>query len=114
MRTIWCALLILTMTLPLICQSADTGWTVGTVMSVKKQPQKDSTPARFEVTVRVLDTDYVCAYTQESDTIGAEYTVGRDAPVRVKDNILMFRNKLGKITELQIISRTRVDKAKKQ
>lgn len=112
MRAVCCALLIATMTLPLICQSADTGWTLGTVMAVKKVTPQEVTPARFDITVRVLDVDYVCAYTQQAGVIDPQYAAGRDAPVRIKGDILMFRDKLGKVTELPIVSRAPAVKRK--
>ena len=109
MRTKQIIVLVFALIGALAAQSQPQGWTVGTVMSVKKNAnQVDKDHDSYDVTIRVADIDYVVVYSQPVGGGLIEYTAGRDGPVLVKEKTLTLRDKRGNPIELPIVQRRSV------
>jgi len=88
-------------------QATDPQYQVGTIMAVKPHDVTDANSAsvpRYDVSIRVVDTDFVVLYTPQGGT-GVEYKAGMEVPVLVGSNTLTVRDLLGNKLEAPIISR---------
>jgi hypothetical protein len=92
-------------------QAAASDYQTGTIMEVKSHQSGDGdkdTVARYEVSVRVVDTDYVVLYTPRYAGSTIEYKAGMEIPVLVGSDTLTVRDLLGNKLEAPIISRKAV------
>jgi hypothetical protein len=64
--------------------------------------------ARYEVSVRIVNIDYVVLYTPASAGSVVEYKSGMGIPVLVGSDTLVFRDLLGNRLEAPIVSRKTV------
>jgi hypothetical protein len=92
-------------------RAAASDYQTGTIMEVKSHQSGDGdkdTVARYEVSVRVVDTDYVVLYTPRYAGSTIEYKAGMEIPVLVGSDMLTVRDLLGNKLEAPIISRKAV------
>jgi hypothetical protein len=88
--------------------SAASDYQAGTIMEVKAHPVEDGNNAsvtRYDVSVRVVNTDYVVLYTPRYGGNTVEYKTGMGVPVLVGVDTLTIRDLLGNKLEAPIISR---------
>jgi hypothetical protein len=89
-------------------QAAASDYQAGTIMEVKPHPVEDGNNAsvtRYDVSVRVVNTDYVVLYTPRYGGNTVEYKRGMGVPVLVGIDTLTVRDLLGNKVEAPIISR---------
>jgi hypothetical protein len=92
-------------------QAAASGYQAGTIMEVKPHQAEDGNNAsvtRYDVSVRVVNTDYVVLYTPRYGGSAIEYKTGMGIPVLVGSDTLTVRDLLGNRVEAPIISRKAV------
>src|SRR5215469_12523857 len=94
----------------LLGQSAPRKWQSGRILEVKKQQDsasgkgEDSSVERYEVSLRVDDTDYVVLYTPPPGVHGFQYTAGMDKLVLVESQTITINDILGRPIKVPIIS----------
>ena len=89
-------------------QAAASDYQAGTIMEVNWHQSGDDdkdSAARYEVSVRVVDTDYVVLYTPRYAGSAIEYKAGMGIPVLVGSDTLTVRDLLGNKLEAPILSR---------
>jgi len=93
-----------------LAQSPPSKYQVGTITEVRahQAAQTDpngtqSSPAQYDVSIRVGNTIYVVLYTPADRTNSVEYHVGLDLPVLVADKTITFSNMLGDSVEVPIL-----------
>lgn len=94
----------------LLGQSAPRKWQSAHILEVKKQQDSssakggDSSAERYEVSLRVKDTDYVVLYTPPPGAHGFQYTAGMDKLVLVESQTITINDLLGRPIKVPIIS----------
>ena len=94
----------------LLGQSAPRKWQSAHILEVKKQQDSssakssDSSVERYEVSLRVNDTDYVVLYTPPPGVHGFQYTAGMDRLVLVESETITINDILGRPIKVPIIS----------
>jgi hypothetical protein len=91
-------------------QTDDPQYQVGMIMEVKlhQAGEGDKDPlTRYEVTVRVVNTDYVVLYTPRYGS-AVEYKTGMEVPALVGSETLTVRDLLGNTLVAPIISKKTV------
>lgn len=91
-------------------KSTSAKWQVATIMAAKAYPLPagDTGPAvRYDVTVRVGNTEYVVQYVPPDGTFkeSVEYQLGVDSLVLIGGDIMKYHDSLGNTREVPIISR---------
>jgi hypothetical protein len=89
-------------------QASEPQYQVGTIMAVKAHEAGDGSSAsvpRYDVSVRVVSTDFVVLYTPAHGGNAIEYKAGMAIPVLVGSDTLIVRDLLGNKLEAPIISR---------
>lgn len=91
-------------------QSTPRKWQSARILEVKKQQDStsakhsDSSVDRYEVSLRVKDTDYVVLYTPPPGVHGFQYTAGMDKLVLVERQTITINDILGRPITAPIIS----------
>jgi hypothetical protein len=107
-RPILIAILICSVTILAVGQSASPRYQPGTIVAVRAHHAgagDASLVRRYDISVKVGNTIYVVLYTQPRGTINPEYRAGLDLPVLVGSNTVRFNDRLGRSKELPILSR---------
>ena len=102
------AILICSVTTLAVGHRASPKYQSGTIMAVRAHHARAgdaSSARRYDISVKVGNTIYVVLYTQPRVTINPEYRAGLDLPVLVGSNTIRFNDRLGRSTELPILSR---------
>jgi len=91
-------------------KSSSAKWQVATIMAVKAAPPaegEDANVIRYDVTVRVGDTEYVVLYVPPDGSFkeAVKYELGKDGLVLVGTDTLQYNDMLGRTYEVRIISR---------
>lgn len=108
-REILIGLMICTATV-LPGQSDSQRYQSATVLDAKEHqgpiPDKAGDPSitRYDITIRVKDTEYVVLYTPRPGTYGFQYMNGTTFLVLVKDKTVTFNDILGRSTTVPILS----------
>jgi hypothetical protein len=108
MRQLSIVILISTLALPVVSQTASPKYEPGMILAVKPHhanPGQDSSARLYDISVRVGNTIYVVLYSQPAGTTSPEYRRGLDLPVLVGRNTIKFNDMLGRPRELPILSR---------
>ena len=86
-----------------------------TILDVKKHTaaQDDSSVTKYDISLRVRDTDYVVLYTPPPGTYGAQYTEGMNLLVLVGSKTVTFNDIRGISREVPILSRAPAPPPKK-
>src|SRR5258708_4525587 len=89
-------------------QAATSDYQAGTIMEVKPHQAEGGNNAsvtRYDISVRVVNTDYVVLYTPRYGGSAIEYKTGMGIPVLVGSDTITVRDLLGNRVEAPIISR---------
>jgi hypothetical protein len=89
-------------------QISEPQYQAGTIMAVKPHEADEGNGAsvpRYDVSVRVVNTDFVVLYTPRYGGSSVEYKAGMGIPVSVGSDALTIRDLLGNKLEAPIISR---------
>ncbi len=91
-------------------QSPPAKWQVATIMAVKSHPpaEGENAPAvRYDVTLKVGNTEYVVLYVPPDGTLKeiVEYRLGMDGLVLVGTDTIKYNDMLARTREVSIISR---------
>ena|SRR5208337_1623879 len=91
-------------------QSPSAKWQVATIMEVKSHPLaagQDADAIRYDVTVRVGNTEYVVLYVPPEGSFkeAVKYQLGIDGLVLVGADTIKYNDMLGTTHEVPIISR---------
>ena len=87
-----------------------------TILDVKKHmttQKDDSSVTKYDISLRVGDTDYVVLYTPPPGTYGAQYNEGMNLLVLVGSKTITFNDIAGISREVPILSRTPAPPPKK-
>ena len=87
-----------------------------TILDVKKHTgdqKDDSSVTKYDISLRVRDTDYVVLYTPPPGTYGAQYTEGMNLLVLVGSKTVTFNDIRGISREVPILSRAPAPPPKK-
>jgi hypothetical protein len=87
-----------------------------TILDVKKHTgaqKDDSSVTKYDISLRVRDTDYVVLYTPPPGTFGAQYTEGMNLLVLVGSKTVTFNDIRGISREVPILSRAPATPPKK-
>lgn len=92
----------------LLGQTAPRKWQSGRILEVKKQQNSASDKSgdsveRYEVSLRVNDTDYVVLYTPPPGVHGFQYTAGMEKLVLVESQTITINDILGRPIKVPII-----------
>ena len=91
-------------------QSGPSAWQVATIMDAKPHPNENAETkddvARYDVTVRVADTEYVVLYTPPDGTLKdiVKYHLGQDGLVLVGPETIKYNDAMGRTIEVPIIA----------
>lgn len=90
-------------------QSSSRKWQSARILEVKKQQNSAADASgdpieRYEVSLRVKDTDYVVLYTPPPGAHGFQYTAGMDKLVLVESQTITINDILGRPIKVPIIS----------
>lgn len=109
------ATFLLSCVIALACfaQSPAPKWQVATLLAVNAHPPaagEDSSLVRYDVTLKVGDTEYVVLYTPPDGTLRdvVQYRLGRDGLVLVGADTIKYNDLLGRTREVPILSRRTV------
>lgn len=95
----------------LLGQSAPRKYQSARILKITKQQDSaskksgDSSVERYEVSLRVKDTDYLALYTPAPGAHGFQYLAGMDILVLVESDTITFNDILGRSIKIPIISR---------
>ncbi len=97
-------------------QSPPAKWQVATIMASKAHvpaPGEDSSVVRYDVTLRVANTEYVVLYAPPDGTPKdiVKYRLGIDGLVLVGTDTIKYNDMLGITREVSIISRRNIPSA---
>jgi hypothetical protein len=87
-----------------------------TILDVKKHTgtqKDDSSVTKYDISLRVRDTDYVVLYTPPPGTYGAQYNEGMNLLVLVGSKTITFNDIAGISREVLILSRAPAPAPKK-
>ncbi len=88
-------------------QSEPAKWQVATIMEAKELPATpgpSSNILRYEVTLRVENTEYVIVYTEPSASKGVPpYRPGQDFVVQIGPEKIKYNDMLGRVHEVPIV-----------
>ena len=91
-------------------QSESKKWQSAHILEVKKQQgsasakSRDSSAERYEVSLRINNTDYVVLYTPPPGVHGFQYTAGMDKLALVENDTITMNDILGRPIKVPIIS----------
>lgn len=105
MGRVFVTLLMCITSLPLLPQTSRP--MVSTVTAVSQHPNGNGT-LQYDVSLKVGETIYVVLYTPPNESRGAEYTVGQNVLVMIKNDTITF-TKVGNTFEVPILRREQAD-----
>jgi|SRR5215510_4754508 len=90
-------------------QSPSNEWQSALILDVKEHQgtvpdQADPSITRYDVSMRVKDTEYVLLYTPRPGTHGFQYVKGMNILVLVKSKTITFNDILGRPVTVPIVS----------
>ncbi len=91
-------------------QSPEPKWQVATLLAVQAHPpaaEEDPSLVRYDVTLKVGNTEYIVLYTPPDGTLRdiAQYRLGRDGLVLIGSQTIQYNDMLGRTREVPILSR---------
>ena len=109
-----CALLMVSLTLPLFCQAPSPNPQVATITAVNLRPKDAENgwrgSSQYDVSLKVDDAVYVVLFTPANGSTSVEYSVGMNVVVQVGTQSIKF-TKLGRTSEVPIVRRESVPAA---
>ena len=116
MRRILSVILMAMTALVALGQETASKYEPATILDVKKHAatqKDDSSVTKYDISLRVRDTDYVVLYTPPPGTYGAQYNEGMNLLVLVGSKTITFNDIAGISREVPILSRAPAPPPKK-